>query len=187
VARKKFHTEKWADAFLGATGKDAENVYYCLKALCQPIKSIHGAFFGYSASLQLEKILREVVGDNDSIAEYAIRFICLLVEKKCFKYVNSFLKRIEKKLDEQKGILAVTVETASPMDDGSEKELIKMIKEKIGAADVKMINLVRPELLSGYLLRIGPFFIDASLKGQLEKMRSGIFEAASQLTQHGGQ
>jgi F0F1-type ATP synthase delta subunit len=31
-----------------------------------------------------------------------------------------------------------------------------------------------PELLGGYRLRIGGFYIDASLKGQVEKMTSDL-------------
>jgi ATP synthase F1 delta subunit len=194
VARKKFHTEKWAEAFLDATGENAEKTLVCLKALSSPVKSMHGYFFGHSASLELEKIMRDclttceangqtgVTGDysNDISVEYAIRFICLLVEKKCFRYVSSLIRRIEHKLDEQKGILTVTVETAAAMDGDFEKELAGMIKEKTGAADIRIINRVRPELFGGYLLRIGGFFIDASLKGQLERLRADVFAAGRQ-------
>jgi ATP synthase F1 delta subunit len=190
VARKKFHTEKWAEAFLNITGENAENVYYCLKALSEPIKAVPGAFFGYSASLQLEEILRDSLAScraNDQEAqidektvEYAIRFICILVEKKCFRYINSFLRRIEQKLNEQKGILSVSIETASSLDSEHKSELKQMIRERTGATDVKMGIHVKPELLGGYLLRIGAFYIDASLKGQLEKMKEDLRLAAAQ-------
>jgi ATP synthase F1 delta subunit len=178
VARKKFHTEIWAEAFFTVTGKDAEKVYLCLKTLSIPVFRIHhSAFFGHSVSEELEEIMRASLKDaaDDMAVEYSIRFICLLVEKKCFRFINSFLRRIEQKLDEQKGIVTVTVETAAPMDSDFEKELIQMIKERTGATDIKMIPRVRPELLSGYLLRIGGFFIDATLKGQLETMRSDLY------------
>jgi ATP synthase F1 delta subunit len=190
VARKKFPTEKWAEAFFAVTGKDAEKAFLCLEALSAPVKSIQGVFYGYAASRELEKTLRDCLtacGDeNDTAVEYAVRFICLLVEKKCFRYINSFLRRIEQRLDEQKGILNVIVETAAPMDSENKKELMQMIKEKTGAADVKMINRVKPELLGGYLLRIGAFFIDASLKGQLDNMRSALNEAVLQSAAEAG-
>jgi len=60
------------------------------------------------------------------------------------------------------------------VDGGFEKELTLMIKEKTGAAGVKMKTRVRPELLGGYLLRIGSHYIDASLKGQLENMAAQL-------------
>jgi ATP synthase F1 delta subunit len=187
VARKKFPTEKWAETFLnacsanGITDKDVEKAYLCLKALSEPVKSLPPIFFGHSASDELEKIMRDCAGDaiNDPAVEYAIRFICLLVERKSFRFVNSLLGRIEQKLDEQKGILSVTIETASPMEKDFEKELVKMIKEKTGATGVKMAKRVRPDLLGGYMLRIGAFYVDATLKGQLETIRTDLINAAT--------
>jgi ATP synthase F1 delta subunit len=181
VARKKFPTEKWAETFLTIAGKDAEKVYLCLKTLAEPVKSLPPIFFGHSASEELEKIMRDCSGDavNDPAVEYAIRFICLLVERKSFRYVNSLLRRIEQKLDEQNGVLSVTIETAVPMEKDFEKELVRMIKEKTGASDVKMAKRVKPDLLGGYMLRIGAFYVDATLKGQLEMIKTELIAASS--------
>jgi ATP synthase F1 delta subunit len=168
-----FHAERWAGAFLSVSGADANEAFLCLKALAAQVKTIGGTLFGHSASAKLEKILREssnLVHEETPAAEYAIRLLCLLVEKNCFRYVGPLLQKIEQKLDAQNRILDVTVEAASAVDGGFEKELTLMIKEKTGATGVKIKTRIRPELLGGYLLRIGSFYIDASLKGQLESM-----------------
>jgi len=178
-----FHADRWAAAFLAVSGKDTEDAYLCLKAFSVPIKSVHGAFFGHGASSELEKILREsactcansaAVTEITPAVEYAIRFICLLVEKNYFRYIDLLLRRIEQKLDEQKGILALSLEAAAPIDSGFEKELTQMIKEKTGASGVKMNVSVKPELLAGFLLRVNGFYVDASLKGQLDAMKAGL-------------
>ena len=169
---------------MAVSGESAQGAFLCLKALSVPVKSIHGVFVGHGASAELEKILRESVSacaktskaEADSDVEYAIRFICLLVEKNCFRYINVLLQKIEQKLDEQKGLLALSLEAASPLDSGFEKELEQMIKEKTGASDVKMKTSVNPELLAGFLLRIGGFYVDASLKGQLEAMKADLMK-----------
>jgi ATP synthase F1 delta subunit len=185
VARKKFPTEKWAETFLNACSAngvtDVEKAYLCFKALAEPVKSLPPIFFGHSASEELEKLMRASAGDtaSDPVVEYAIRFICLLVERKSFRFVNSLLQRIEQKLNEQKGVLSVTIETAAPMESDYKKELVQMIKEKMGATDVKMATRVRPELLGGYMLRIGAFYVDATLKGQLETIRTELIAASS--------
>jgi len=90
-----FHATRWAAAFLAVSGESAQGAFLCLKALSVPVKSIHGVFVGHGASAELEKILRESVSacaktskaEADSDVEYAIRFICLLVEKNCFRYI----------------------------------------------------------------------------------------------------
>jgi len=177
-----FHATRWAAAFLAVSGENAEGVFLCLRALSVPIKSVHGVFVGHGASAELEKILRESVdvskAETSPSVEYAIRFICLLVEKNCFRYIDLLLQKIEQKLDEQKGFLDFSLEAASPLDSGFEKELEQMIKEKTGASDVKMKTSVKPELLAGFLLRIGGFYVDASLKGQLEAMKADLTKGA---------
>jgi ATP synthase F1 delta subunit len=176
-----FHADRWASAFLTVSGADANEAYLCLKALSVEIKTVHGVFFGHSASAKLEKVLRDSAASIPKTAakaalavEYAIRFLCLLVEKKSFGRVNMVLQKIEQALNEQRGILDVTVETASPVDGGFEEEMARRIKEKTGATDIKLKTRLRPELLGGYLLRIGSHYIDASLKGQLENMAAAI-------------
>jgi F0F1-type ATP synthase delta subunit len=163
---------------MAVAGKDADNTFECLKAIAQPVKSVHGVFFGHNAAAELEKMLRAACGASAAeppvAVEYAIRFICLLVEKDCFRYVDVLLSGIEQKLDEQKGIIALSLESASAVDSGFEKELTQTIREKMGAAGVKMKTSVRPELLGGYRLRIGGFYIDASLKGQLAEMKADL-------------
>ena len=181
-----FHADRWTAAFLAVSGKNAEGVFLCLRALSAPVKSIHGVLLGHGASAALEKILRESASacadasktETSPEVEYAIRFICLLVEKNCFRHIDSLLQRIEQKLDEQKGFLDLSLETASPLDSGFEKELAQMIKEKTGASEVKMKTSVKPELLAGFLMRIGGFYIDVSLKGQVEAMRADLIKGA---------
>jgi len=174
-----FHAERWAGVFLTVSGANANEAFLCLKALAAQVKTIDGILLGHSASAKLEKILREsaaaaAAGTETPATEYAIRFLCLLVEKNCFRYVNLLLQRIEQDIDKQNGILRSVIEAAVPVDSGFEEKLTQVIKEKTGASGVKMETRVRPELLGGYILRIGSHYIDASLKGQLENMAAQL-------------
>lgn len=177
-----FHADRWANAFFAALGENADEALLYLKAVVSQIKKIHGAFFGHGTSARLEKILTESaasagITENFHAAEYAVHFICLLVERNCFKHIDRLLERIDQKLNRQKGILDVIVESASPLGSTLEEELARNIKEKTSSFGVKINSRIKPELLGGYLLRIGSFYVDASLKGQLEKMRADLFQA----------
>jgi F-type H+-transporting ATPase subunit delta len=170
-----FQGERWAAAFVNALGENAEAGLACLKALVPPVQAIPGALFGRSAAGQLEKLMGESVVAANGVAEkYAIRFISLLVEKNLFKHIDSLVRRIEKRLDDQKGILDITAESAVPLDAAFEEELRRLVQERTGAAEIKMRTRLAPELLGGYRLRIGGFYIDASLKGQLEQMTADL-------------
>ncbi|MDR3020651.1 MAG: ATP synthase F1 subunit delta [Treponema sp.] len=174
----------WAKVFLAASGENAQSSLECLKALVLPVKSVKNVFFGYDASKKLEVILRESVaaggaassvsassGAHQSDAvEYAIRFLCLLVEKNKFKYIDLILPRIESMLNEKNGILEITIESASPLESDFTQELVNTVKEKTNARGVNIKTCIKPELLGGYLLRANGFYIDATLKGQVDKM-----------------
>jgi F0F1-type ATP synthase delta subunit len=180
-----FHVSSWARMFLAVTettdGKNAKEAFLCLKALALPIKPVSGIFFGHDASEKLEKVLRESVTENrgektqPSIPmEYAIRFICLLVEKHSLKYIDLILSRIESMLNGKNGILDLDIESAAPVENDLIENFERLIKEKTGAAGVNIKTYVKPELLGGYLLRTNGFYIDATLKGQADKMMSEL-------------
>ncbi|MDR2729354.1 MAG: F0F1 ATP synthase subunit delta [Treponema sp.] len=164
---------------MSVSGTDADEAFLCLKELTAQVKTVRGVLFGRCASEKLEKILRESAAsraEETPAVEYAIRFLCLLVEKNYFRYIGLLLQKIEQNLDTQNRILDITVETASPVESGFEEDMAGSIKERTGAAGVKMKTRVRPELLGGYLLRIGCFYVDASLKGQLESIAAHLGE-----------
>jgi F-type H+-transporting ATPase subunit delta len=176
------HAEPWVAAFINVLGKNAGEGLACLKALAAPLKPLSRRLFGWQAAKRLEKTLRESANDvglsEDAVAngtaEYAIRFICLMVEKNIFRRVDMVIERIEKHLDEQNGVLEITAESAAPVDGAFEEELKKMIAGRTGATAIKMKTRIVPELLAGFRLRYGGFFVDASLKGQLERMTAGL-------------
>jgi ATP synthase F1 delta subunit len=179
-----FHVSRWAAAFAGVAGDKTGDGLDCLKALAPAVKAVSGEVFGFSVSRRLEKMLRESVaaagfaaGDTtggDAAAEYAIRFITLLVEKNLQGNIDTVMQKKEKIVDDRNGVLEVTTESAFPPDDAFEEEFKRQILQRTGAAGVKIKRRVVPELLGGYRLRIGGFFIDASLKGQLEKLTAEL-------------
>jgi F0F1-type ATP synthase delta subunit len=183
-----FSINCWVTAFLSVSGDDADTAFLYLKAVVPQVKSIHGAFFWYNdASVKLEKLLRESTGSETQISgvEYAIRFLCLLAEKKHFRHIDPLMERIEQTLDEQKGIFNVILETASPKSspegspeggppDDYENKLTQMLKEKTGAAEIKIKTYIKPDLLGGYIMRTGSSYIDVSLKGQIKKMKNDL-------------
>ena len=197
-----FHPSRWAAAFTGVTGDNAETGLDCLKALAPAVKAVRGALFGRCAARRLEKMLREcvevtgfgnaTVGNktavgNDVAVEYAIRLIAMLVEKNLFGNIDHIMRKIEELVDRKKRVLDVTVESVSPLDGAFEEELKRQIALRTGAAEIRMSRRLVPELLGGYRLRFGRpaaggpvagFYIDASLKGQVEKLTADLEAAA---------
>jgi len=182
-----FHGDRWAKVFVAELGENAESGLLYLKALVPPAKAVPWVLSGHCAARRLEKMMRESAmestGNMEPVAEFVIRFVALFVEKERFKHIDSVLEKIEGRIDAQKGVLAVTLESAAPLDGAFAsgihvEELRQHIAERTGATGVKMKTRVVPELLGGYRLKIGGFYVDASLRKQVEKMRADLETAA---------
>ena len=172
-----FHANRWSSAFIAVMGENADEGLVCLRALVPPIRAIPGALFGYADSRKLEKLLLESADASEfsqTCAMYVIRFIVMLVEKNLLRHIDLVMQRIEDQLDRQNGVLAVTAELTSAMEGTFEEELRRQIMEHTGAVQIKLKTRLAPELLGGYRIRIGEFYIDASLKGQMERMKADL-------------
>ena len=175
-----FHGFRWANAFVDMLGKDAEEGYACLKALVPPVKAIPGELSGYHTSRRLEKLLQDgavEAGFSGPSTTHTIRFVALLVEKNRFKYIDVILPEIERRLDSQHGALAVIVESPAALDSDFEQALKRRLAERYGATSINLKTRLVPELLGGYRLRIGGVYIDASLRGQAERMKADLAAA----------
>jgi len=183
--------DRWAGVFVAALGNNADAGFLCLKSLVPPITAIRRLpVAGYPAARRIEGMLRAScaetdcgVGDVGAVTETVIRFIALLVEKGRFRHVNSVIEKIEAAIDEQNGVLAVTLETAEPLKAGgmTADEFARLICEKTGAAKVRLETRVVPELLGGYRLKTGTFTVDASLANRIEKMKAALVSAALEM------
>jgi F-type H+-transporting ATPase subunit delta len=173
-----FHGDRWAFIFVSTLGQNAGGGLDCLRALAPAVKAMPGVLFGHSAAGRLELILRESAEkakcEKTEILEYTIRFIVLLAEKKLFNKIDIILEKIEDKLNQQKGILNVEAELAAPFDNDFKENFERRLASRLGVNKIVMKTKLAPELLGGFRLQIGGFYIDASLKGQLEKMKTEL-------------
>lgn len=174
-----FLPERWAAAFFGAapSPEAAEEGLAAFRALLSPVGELRREVSGAAQAVRLEGMIRAAAaktGLRSPGLEGAIRLITLLVKKSRLKYGGPVAEGIEKLLDEKKGIVEVTLETAFPPEAEFEEALKKALIKKTGAGEIRVLPRRAPELLGGCRLRIGGRSIDASLRGQLEKMAADL-------------
>ena len=183
-----FNNRRWANVFVNVLGENAGTALACLKAMIPQIKTIPCAMSGNTTARRVEKMMRESAGAftkpetaggiSRAAVEPAIRFISLLIRKDRFRHIDSIMQKIEEQICLRDGILTITAEFAAPAETGFEEELRRQIAERTGAKKVIMKTNHVPELLGGFRLHMGGFYIDASLKGQAEKMKASLEAAA---------
>jgi F0F1-type ATP synthase delta subunit len=168
-----FTGDRWAAAFAGACGDDAGEGLAALRAFAPHVKKIPGMVSGSSAAAQLDRIVRAALakaGDGSRGVEMAARFLVLLTRRNCLGHIDSVIAGIESVLDRKRGIAAVTVESAFPLEADYLESLKSAARRRIGAADVRLIVRVKPELLGGCKLLINGECFDATLDHQLKQM-----------------
>jgi F-type H+-transporting ATPase subunit delta len=169
---------------VGALGADAESGLGCLRAVVPPLKGVPRVLSGRFAAGHVEGILRESVRESGASAgieatvEFVIRFVAMLVERGRFARVDSVIAKIRERIDSMDGVLVATLESATPIGRDDVERFERDVAERVGAAKVRLDVLDAPELLGGYRLRIGGFYVDASLRKQIEKMRADLEAAA---------
>jgi F-type H+-transporting ATPase subunit delta len=170
-----FAAERWASAFVDAAGTYAEEGLGVLKALIPALGRVTGFVSGTAASLSAAGLLRGGLtkagfGPGDRGAEFALGTVVLLIKRDRLKYGELVIREIEKLLDRRKGVLPAEVEAAFPLDGEFQQTLRELLKEKTGAREIRLTVTVVPELLAGCKLRMGGLSLDASLRGQIQKM-----------------
>jgi F-type H+-transporting ATPase subunit delta len=177
-----FPRDRWADAFVAASAGHAAEGLAVLKAFAPVLSRLPGRVAGTGDALALERMLRAALeaagaGAGEEGAENAVRFVALLVRRGRLKQLNALVGAVEQRVDAAMGVLAVDLESASPLAEDLREELKAALIRKYGVRDIRLVSHVVPELLGGYRLRAGADLVDSSLRGQLQRMARDLYAA----------
>jgi F-type H+-transporting ATPase subunit delta len=86
--------------------------------------------------------------------------------------------------ERQSGRLPVELETANPLTPDLEQEVLSVLA-KVLDADPIVSARVNPDLISGFIIRVGDRLYDASTRTRLEQMRQGMVARAVEAIQRG--
>jgi F-type H+-transporting ATPase subunit delta len=76
-------------------------------------------------------------------------------------------------LDQSRGIVAATVTSAAPLSPDEAKAVGSRVEAMTGK-QVRLTAAVDPELIGGLVVRVGDQWIDASVRGRLERLREQL-------------
>jgi F-type H+-transporting ATPase subunit delta len=174
--------DRWVLAFTEVGGENSCSGLTALRELGRCVRDIPGNVSGSTAAAHLGRMIRlarESAGADgpDPGLDLATAFLLLVVKKGLAGHLDDFIQGIEQRLDAQKGILTVYAESAFPLDKELRAALESGLRERTGAAGVRLISQAVPELLGGCRLRLGSEIIDASLRGQLQQMARNLHAA----------
>ena len=106
----------------------------------------------------------------NKISNLSIGLIDLLVVNKRLTILDDVAKKYTVIFDELKGIEVAKVTTAVPLTETLNKQVLAKVKEITGK-EATIENSVNPDIIGGFILRIGDVQYDASIANKLQVLK----------------
>jgi F-type H+-transporting ATPase subunit delta len=102
-----------------------------------------------------------------------LAFLQMNIKNKREEFIPSMARMFLEFYKEEKGIKSVTITTAVPVDAVTRTSLVKMIEDAYNAK-VELGENINDKLIGGFVLKIEDVQLDASVAGQLKKIRQDL-------------
>jgi F-type H+-transporting ATPase subunit delta len=116
------------------------------------------------------EVLQEILAGADELVR---NFVLLLAEKGRAGDVREVAAEFEALVAEEDKVLDVELTTAHELSDGDFQEILAGIEAKSGRK-VQATRSVDPDLIGGIILQAGSLRLDASVRGNLERLRQEL-------------
>ena len=126
--------------------------------------------------LPVEKKKDFIVNCLPNLSAEMRNLLMILVDRKresgLLEVVENFLKLVYAENDQEEAF----VFSANPLTDSEEKEISAVFSKKVGKKALRIENIIQPEMLGGFKIRIGNQIFDGSLSGQLSRLHRHILK-----------
>lgn len=112
--------------------------------------------------------LKEIFGSKTSAL--TIGLINLLIDNKRLPILGEVAKKYTVIYDELKGIEVAKVTTAIPLTEELNQQILKKVIEITGK-QATVENIINPDIIGGFILRIGDIQYDASMSNKLQLLK----------------
>lgn len=108
-----------------------------------------------------------------AVSPVVASFLAVLVRHGRFGLLDEVADACCHRLEAMRGQIEVRVLTANPLDESQRRELTALAAEALGATPV-LAEQIEPGLLGGLRLMVGDKVIDASVRGQLQRLQAEL-------------
>ncbi|WP_432709779.1 ATP synthase F1 subunit delta [Pedobacter sp.] len=114
-------------------------------------------------------ILKDLFGGK--VHAITSSFMQLMVTKGRSAILFSASKQVVTQYNELKGIVTAEVSSATALTEQSRAEIIAIVKRETAANEVIVKEKVNPDLIGGFILKVGDKQFDASIANGLNKLK----------------
>ncbi|KGG80674.1 F0F1 ATP synthase subunit delta [Caloranaerobacter azorensis] len=107
------------------------------------------------------------------VAQEILNLIYIVIDKGRERYLMDIIEEYIRLSNEKQGIIEAQAITAVPLNEEEKLKLQNKLSEKLGK-NVILKNIVDTDIIGGVLVKIQDKIIDASIKGQLDKIQKSL-------------
>jgi len=107
------------------------------------------------------------------LSDFAVRLLDVLIQNRRINDLSDIVAGLATMIREATGTVAAGVRSASTLSSKEEADLRAMLERKVGAK-VDLDVTVDPQLIGGFVAKIGSEVYDASVAGKIEKFRESL-------------
>ena len=111
---------------------------------------------------------------NGKVSDMTLRFFTILTEKNRESAIEGIGPEFQAQYNILRGIQSAEVTSATPLTAASRAELQALVTKQTGHTQVQLTEKVDPELIGGFVLRVGDNQIDDSVRTSLRKLRTSL-------------
>ena len=107
---------------------------------------------------------------NGRLHEITYHFLDLLLRKKREPALETICEEFKKLYNTAHNIKVVDILTAEPLGEELKSKILTLLKEQTNA-DIELNQFVDPEILGGFVIKMGDQFFDSSIISKFNKLR----------------
>jgi len=113
-------------------------------------------------------ILKKIFEDN--LNQIILNFLFVLIDKRRISIVSTIINKYFELSYRVESITLAEVTTAYELNETQHNELIEKIKNLTETNNIKLIVKINPNLIGGFILKVGSKILDTSLSGKLRQI-----------------
>jgi F-type H+-transporting ATPase subunit delta len=98
-------------------------------------------------------------------------FLSLVIKKGRSAILFDVAKQFVEQYNILKGIVTAEVSSASALTEANRAEVVGLVKKELGANEVIVKEKINPDLIGGFILKVGDRQFDASIASGLAKLK----------------
>nr|YP_009396799.1 ATP synthase CF1 subunit delta [Ophidocladus simpliciusculus]ARW65985.1 ATP synthase CF1 subunit delta [Ophidocladus simpliciusculus] len=107
---------------------------------------------------------------DNKLNRFILNFLFILVDRHRISFLSTIIDKYLELTNKLESIIIVELSSAVDLSEIQQNNLIDKIKLMTQSSKVRLLLSKKPELIGGFIVKIGSKVIDASLAGKLQKI-----------------